>query len=225
MKLTILVVDDEVGVRELLTDALTISGYEVLQSENGLAALEKIKSHKPDLLIIDVNMPMMNGFELVEKLRENGNRTPVLMLSARTDQFDINRGLRIGADDYVTKPFGLEELTLRVKAILKRSNNFDDDYQILICGPIKIDTEKYQVTFNGELIELSPTEYRLLLLLVENKSKVLTKNTLLSEVWGIDFESETTVIDTYISYLRKKLHRDGYQGIKTVRGIGFVIED
>jgi len=225
MKLTILVVDDEVGVRELLTDALTISGYEVLQSENGLAALEKIKTHKPDLLIIDVNMPMMNGFELVEKLRENGNRTPVLMLSARTDQFDINRGLRIGADDYVTKPFGLEELTLRVKAILKRSNNFDDDYQILNCGPIKIDTEKYQVTFNGELIELSPTEYRLLLLLVENKSKVLTKNTLLSEVWGIDFESETTVIDTYISYLRKKLHRDGYQGIKTVRGIGFVIED
>lgn len=225
MKLTILVVDDEVGVRELLTDALTISGYEVLQSENGLAALEKIKTHKPNLLIIDVNMPMMNGFELVEKLRENGNRTPVLMLSARTDQFDINRGLRIGADDYVTKPFGLEELTLRVKAILKRSNNFDDDYQILNCGPIKIDTEKYQVTFNGELIELSPTEYRLLLLLVENKSKVLTKNTLLSEVWGIDFESETTVIDTYISYLRKKLHRDGYQGIKTVRGIGFVIED
>ena len=225
MKLTILVVDDEVGVRELLTDALTISGYEVLQSENGLAALEKIKTHKPDLLIIDVNMPMMNGFELVEKLRENGNRTPVLMLSARTDQFDINRGLRIGADDYVTKPFGLEELTLRVKAILKRSNNFDDDYQILNCGPIKIDTEKYQVTFNGELIELSPTEYRLLLLLVENKSKVLTKNTLLSEVWGIDFESETTVIDTYISYLRKKLHRNGYQGIKTVRGIGFVIED
>ncbi|MEY4444649.1 MAG: hypothetical protein RL301_728 [Actinomycetota bacterium] len=225
MKLSILVVDDEVGVRELLTDALTMSGYEVLQSENGLTALEKIKNYKPNLLIIDVNMPMMNGFELVENLRETGNRTPVLMLSARTDQFDINRGLRIGADDYVTKPFGLEELTLRVKAILKRSNNFDKDDRILNCGPIKINTEKYQVTFNDQLIELSPTEYRLLILLVENKSKVLTKNTLLSEVWGIDFESETTVIDTYISYLRKKLHRDGYQGIKTVRGIGFVIED
>ncbi|MEN9679270.1 MAG: hypothetical protein RLZ57_399, partial [Actinomycetota bacterium] len=207
------------------TDALTISGYEVLQSENGLAALEKIKSHKPSLLIIDVNMPMMNGFELVEKLRESGNRTPVLMLSARTDQFDVNRGLRIGADDYVTKPFGLEELTLRVKAILKRTNNFGEDDRILNCGPITIHTEKYQVTFDDELIDLSPTEYRLLLLLVENKSKVLTKNTLLSEVWGIDFESETTVIDTYISYLRKKFHRDGYQGIKTVRGIGFVIED
>lgn len=225
MTLKILIVDDEIGVRDLLTDSLQISGYEVSQAENGLEALKVIKTKKPDLVIIDINMPVMNGFELVEKMRESGDKTPVLMLSARSDQFDINRGLRAGADDYVTKPFGLEELTLRVKAILKRTNNTEENFRILNCGPIVIDTDKYRVTFNDELIELSPTEYRLLQLLMENKSRVLTKSTLLSEVWGIDFESETTVIDTYISYLRKKLHRDGYEGIKTVRGIGFVIEN
>ena len=170
-------------------------------------------------------MPLMDGFELVERLRSTGDNTPALMLSARADRADVTRGLTLGADDYVTKPFGLEELLLRVKAILRRANVAIAKGSDVSCGPIIIDEDSHTVTFSGELVELSPTEFRLLQVLIENKNRVLSKSFLLDEVWGITFESESTVADTYISYLRKKLHRDGFEGIKTVRGVGFVIQD
>ena len=221
----IMIVDDEVGVRELLRDTLKIAGFETVEADNGMSALTVLRSHKPDLLIIDINMPLMDGFELVERLRGTGDLVPVLMLTARNDQQDISRGLRIGADDYVVKPFGLEELILRVKAILRRSKKSVDIARTLKCGPITLDEELHKVTFNNEEINLSPTEFRLLQMLMEKKGRVLTKVLLLDEVWGITFESESTVVDTYISYLRKKLHRDGFEGIKTVRGVGFQINE
>ena len=170
-------------------------------------------------------MPLMDGFELVERLRSTGDNTPALMLSARADRVDVTRGLTLGADDYVTKPFGLEELLLRVKAILRRANVAIAKGADVSCGPIIIDEDSHTVKFSDELVELSPTEFRLLQVLIENKNRVLSKSFLLDEVWGITFESESTVADTYISYLRKKLHRDGFEGIKTVRGVGFVIQD
>lgn len=221
----ILIVDDEAGVRELLGDALRIAGFEILTASDGMSALTAIRNKKPDLLIIDINMPLMDGFELVERLRSTGDNTPALMLSARADRVDVTRGLTLGADDYVTKPFGLEELLLRVKAILRRSQISTLTGTDLICGPIKLDEASHTVTFAGELVDLSPTEFRLLQVLVENKNRVLSKSLLLDEVWGITFESESTVADTYISYLRKKLHRNGFEGIKTVRGVGFVIQE
>lgn len=221
----ILIVDDEAGVRELLGDALRIAGFETSTASDGMSALTAIRNKKPDLLIIDINMPLMDGFELVERLRSTGDNTPALMLSARADRADVTRGLTLGADDYVTKPFGLEELLLRVKAILRRSQISTSSNSDLSCGPIKLDEASHTVTFSGELVELSPTEFRLLQVLVENKNRVLSKSLLLDEVWGITFESESTVADTYISYLRKKLHRDGFEGIKTVRGVGFVIQE
>ena len=221
----ILIVDDEAGVRELLGDALRIAGFETSTASDGMSALTAIRNKKPDLLIIDINMPLMDGFELVERLRSTGDNTPALMLSARADRVDVTRGLTLGADDYVTKPFGLEELLLRVKAILRRSQISTSSSADLTCGPIKLDEASHTVTFAGELVDLSPTEFRLLQVLVENKNRVLSKNLLLDEVWGITFESESTVADTYISYLRKKLHRDGLEGIKTVRGVGFVIQE
>jgi len=147
------------------------------------------------------------------------------MLSASADRADVTRGLTLGADDYVTKPFGLEELLLRVKAILRRANVAIAKGADVSCGPIIIDEDSHTVKFSDELVELSPTEFRLLQVLIENKNRVLSKSFLLDEVWGITFESESTVADTYISYLRKKLHRDGFEGIKTVRGVGFVIQD
>ncbi len=147
------------------------------------------------------------------------------MLTAREDKSDIARGLKIGADDYVTKPFGLEELVLRIKAILRRSYKNTISPTVLTCGPISIDDEQHCVRFNGEEVDLSPTEYRLLQLLIEKKGRVLSKKLLLDEVWGITFESESTVTDTYISYLRKKFHKDGFEGIKTVRGVGFQIQE
>jgi two-component system OmpR family response regulator len=167
----------------------------------------------------------MDGFELVERLRSTGDNTPALMLSARADRADVTRGLTLGADDYVTKPFGLEELLLRVKAILRRANVAIAKGADVSCGPITIHEDSHTVKFSDELVELSPTEFRLLQVLIENKNRVLSKSFLLDEVWGITFESESTVADTYISYLRKKLHRDGFEGIKTVRGVGFVIQD
>jgi two-component system OmpR family response regulator len=221
----ILIVDDEAGVRELLGDALRIAGFETATAPDGMSALTSIRNKKPDLLIIDINMPLMDGFELVERLRSTGDNTPALMLSARADRADVTRGLTLGADDYVTKPFGLEELLLRVKAILRRANVAIAKGIDMSCGPISIDEDSHTVTFSGEPVELSPTEFRLLQVLIENKNRVLSKSLLLDEVWGITFESESTVADTYISYLRKKLHRDGFEGIKTVRGVGFVIQD
>lgn len=167
----------------------------------------------------------MDGFELVERLRKNGNDVPVLMLSARADRVDITRGLTLGADDYVVKPFGLEELVLRLKAILRRSHLSGAPNTDLKCGPISIEDSTHSVKFNDEFIDLSPTEYRLLQVLIENKNRVLSKTVLLDDVWGINFESESTVVDTYISYLRRKLHKDGFEGIKTIRGVGFVIQE
>ncbi len=221
----ILIVDDEAGVRELLKDALKLAGFETQVANDGMSALTALRSYTPDIMIIDINMPLMDGFELVERLRKNGNDVPVLMLSARADRVDITRGLTIGADDYVVKPFGLEELVLRLKAILRRSHLSTVVLQSLKCGPISINDATHTVTFNDEVVELSPTEYRLLQVLIENKNRVMSKSVLLDDVWGITFESESTVVDTYISYLRKKLHRDGFEGIKTIRGVGFVIQE
>ena len=217
----VMIIDDEAGVRELLGDALKLAGFETVTAADAMVAQTLLRSTKPDLLIVDINMPLMDGFEFIERIRSNGDNTPALMLSARGDRADVTRGLTLGADDYVTKPFGLEELVLRIKAILRRSQFSETVSETLTNGPITLDAKSHQVTFNGEVVDLSPTEFRLLQVLLESKGRVLSKSHLLDEVWGITFESESTVVDTYISYLRKKLHRDGFEGIRTVRGVGF----
>lgn len=219
----VLVIDDEPGVRELISEALSISEITAVQAADGLEALSFLRRERFDLLILDINMPKLDGLALLEKLRTEGMSVPVLMLSARADKADINQGLRIGADDYLTKPFSIEELVLRVKAIMRRSKGEVAEVKVLTCGPISMDFSKYSVKFNDQVIDLSPTEFKLLEQLILNRGNVVTKETLLSEVWEIDFKSSSTVIDTYISYLRKKLHIDGFDGIKTVRGIGFQI--
>ena len=217
----IMIIDDEAGVRELLADALKLAGFGTVTAADAMVAQTLLRTTKPDLLIVDINMPMMDGFEFIERIRGNGDNTPALMLSARGDRADITRGLTLGADDYVTKPFGLEELVLRVRAILRRAHFTETTLATLSCGPISLDEDSHTVTFNDETVDLSPTEFRLLHVLLESKGRVLSKSYLLDEVWGINFETETTVVDTYISYLRKKLHRDGFEGIRTVRGVGF----
>ncbi len=220
-----MIVDDEPGVRALLRDTLSIAGFDVIEATDGMSALTLMRTNQPELAVIDINMPLMDGFELVERLRSTNNLIPVLMLTAREDKSDIARGLKIGADDYVIKPFGIEELVLRIRAILRRSYKSATAPAVLSCGPITIDDDQHCVTFNGQVIDLSPTEYRLLQILMEKKGRVLSKKLLLDEVWGITFESESTVTDTYISYLRKKFHRDGFDGIKTIRGVGFSIQE
>jgi two-component system OmpR family response regulator len=221
----ILVVDDEPGVRELICEVLHMSDFQTLQAEDGLAALSAIRKYRFDLMILDVNMPKLDGLELLEKIRKDGLEIPALMLSARGDKVDISQGLKLGADDYMTKPFSIEELVLRVKAILRRTSSNAAANKYLQCGPITMDLDRHQVMFNQELVEMSRTEFRLLEELINRTGRVVSKEALLANVWEIDFDTTSTVVDTYISYLRKKLHRDGFAGIKTIRGVGFQIVD
>ena len=219
----ILVVDDESGVRDLICDALHMSDFQTLQAVDGLAALSAIRKDRFDLIILDINMPKLDGLGLLEKIRNDGIELPALMLSARGDKTDISTGLKLGADDYMTKPFSIEELVLRVKAILRRTSGSTSAKNNLNCGPISMDLDRHQVKLNDDLVEMSPTEFKLLEELILRSGKVVSKEVLLANVWEIDFDTSSTVVDTYISYLRKKLHKDGFEGIKTVRGIGFQI--
>jgi two-component system OmpR family response regulator len=218
----ILVVDDEGAIRDLIHEVLTIAGYQVTSSIDGLDALNKIRNHKFDLILLDVNLPKIDGFAILEKVRESAPTQPIIMISARVDKDDVTHGLRLGADDYVRKPFSIEELVLRIENRLKRIDQ--NDAEVLSCGPITIDEASHLVTLDNTEVELSPTEFNLLLVLIQNENRVLSKEKLLDLVWGLDFETTTNVVDTYISYLRKKLHKNGYEGIKTVRGVGFKLE-
>jgi len=218
---TILVVDDEPGVRDLLRDVLEVAGYQTELASNGAEALDLLRRHDCDLCIVDINMPTMDGFEFLAKLREHDTKTPVLMLSARDSPVDVAKGLRYGADDYVRKPFSLEEILLRITAILRRSHAESTDDLILASGPIEMNVDTHEITVDEEPITLSATEFRLLEVLLERKDRLVTRELLLREVWNIDFDSETSVLDTYISYLRRKIHHDGFAPITTVRGVGF----
>ncbi len=221
----ILVVDDEAGIREMVCDALRMSNYNVHETSDAAAAIEFLCKKTVDLIITDINMPGMDGYEMLDHLRNLGNTTPAIMLTARHDKQDITKGFRTGADDYITKPFGLEELLLRVQAVLRRTMVVADSSQTLSCGPVVLIEDIHQVTLGGVPVELSPTEFDLLRVLLQSKGKVLSRARLLDEVWDINFDTGSNVVDTYISYLRKKLHTDEFTGIRTVRGIGFQISD
>ncbi len=219
-----MIIDDEPGVRELISDALRLGGYDAVEAVDGQEALLILRHTQPDLMIVDVNMPGMDGFEFLTKVRERGLSTPVIMLSARGDRIDVTHGLQLGADDYVRKPFGLEELLLRVAAVLRRTSAVDEPATVLRCGPVELDARVHRVKRQGEVVEMSPTEFRLLEYLLQHQARVVTRSELLRQVWGIDFETDTSVVDTYVSYLRRKLHDDSFAGIKTIRGVGFQIE-
>ena len=218
----ILVVDDEQAIRDLIAEVLAIAGFEVTIATDGLDGLTKIRKQKFDLIILDVNLPKLDGFAILEKVRESAPTQPIIMISARTEKDDVTHGLRLGADDYVRKPFSVEELVLRVENRLKR--NVKSESEIFACGPITLNDTEHTVAFNDQNIDLSPTEYNLLLLLIQNQNRVMSKEKLLDLVWGLDFETSTNVVDTYISYLRKKLHKEDFEGIKTIRGVGFKLE-
>ena len=222
---TILIIDDEPGVRDLLQDALGNAGYQVECATNGADGLDQLRRRSADLCIVDINMPTMNGFEFMEKLRAHDAKTPVLMLTARDSGDDVERGLRVGADDYVRKPFSLEELLLRVAAILRRSGIDENDDHVLICGPLVMNIDRHVVSLDANEIELSATEFRLLEVLLEHQDRVVTREQLLRQVWNIDFDSETSVLDTYISYVRRKIHHDDFAPITTIRGVGFKLVD
>lgn len=218
----ILVAEDETSLNDLLQDALRMNGYETISAKHGLEALRLIREEKPDLVILDINMPQLDGFAVIEKLRNENNNVPVIVLTARDQRDDKSIGFGLGADDFVTKPFGLEELLMRVSAVLRRSMNNPTIGNILVIGNISLDVSNYRVKIKDEVIETSPTEFKLLHYLMENVGRVLTREQILSAVWGLDFATDGAVLDTYISYLRKKIGDNAK--IRTVRGVGYQIE-
>ncbi|MEY4322924.1 MAG: hypothetical protein RL410_705 [Actinomycetota bacterium] len=217
----ILVVDDEDGLRDLLSDAVKVAGYESDSVSDGLEAVTWLRRHSSDLVILDINLPKLNGFEVLEQMRQQGITTPVILLTARADKSDITHGLRAGADDYLTKPFSLEELILRIRAILRRTGvEGVIEEEVKSVGKFEIDLGRHKITFDGKEIELSPTEFNLLQYFLERPNRVISKVTLLDHVWGMGFSTNTAVVDTYISYLRKKLEAVGFSNLTTVRGVG-----
>ena len=215
--------DDDEAICDTIEDALHLAGYLTMRARDGQMALDRVRSDRPDLVILDVNMPKLDGFEVLRKMRSLSITTPAILLTARHEREDAITGLKLGADDYVKKPFGLEELLLRVAAVLRRVNGESDS--VLLCGTISLSVARHEVVCAENDIDLSPTEFRLLEYLMENKNRVLTKQQILDAVWGIDFDSSTTVVETFISYLRKKMSPEIDNMLVTVRGIGFKLVD
>lgn len=218
---TLLVVDDDEGVRDVVGAALKSAGYQWRGASDGVSALAAWREERFDAIVLDINLPGRDGFSVLDTIRQSHDDVPVLLLSARDADQDVVRGLQGGADDYVRKPFGLDELLARVAAILRRGAGTSAAPRRYDCGPLTLDVDTHEVRLDGEPCDLSATEFRLLEALMRRGDRLATRDQLLSEVWDINFESETTVVDTYISYLRRKLHREGFAPITTVRGVGF----
>ena len=223
--LKVLVVDDEPNIVELLTVSLKFQGFEVETANSGPAAIELAHSWRPDAYILDVMMPEMDGFELLSKLRSEGLDAPVLFLTAKDAVEDRIHGLTIGADDYVTKPFSLEEVITRLRVILRRGNVTDDSNEdsTLRYADLTLNDDTHEVTKAGEIVELSPTEFNLLRYLMLNAEVVVSKAKILDNVWHYDFGGDGNVVESYISYLRRKVDTGDVQLIHTVRGVGYVL--
>ncbi len=223
----LLVVDDEESLADLLVEALSFQGYTVSAARSGTEALTAVESVRPDLVILDVNMPGLDGFAVADRMRASGDATPIIFLTARTAPDDLRDGYGSGGDDYLMKPFRLEELSLRVSAVLRRtlgregaSNQPSDTVKV---ADLILDLAAHQVTRDGKTIDLSPTEFRLLRYLAANAGRVVSKSELLKQVWGYDFETDSSLAETYVFYLRRKLDKLGPRLIHTVRGVGYML--
>ncbi|PWH20593.1 MAG: DNA-binding response regulator [Ardenticatenia bacterium] len=224
----ILVVDDEPRMRRFIHMNLDLEGYQVLEASNGLEAIKRVREDLPDLVLLDVMMPEMDGFETLREIRQFSN-VPVIMLTVKGDEDDKVRGLELGADDYVTKPFGPRELSSRIKAVLRRAEIPAPAEQsiVRVDDRLQIDFNLRQVIVDGQVIKLRPTEYRLLYHLVNNAGWTMPHETLLAKVWGHEYRDETHYLRLYITYLRQKIEKDpaNPQYILTERGIGYRFVD
>jgi two-component system OmpR family response regulator len=219
----ILVVDDEPNIADVVSMALRFQGYAVETTDTGAGAVAAVGAFKPHLIVLDVMLPDFDGFEVARRLGAQRARVPIIFLTARDATEDKVRGLTIGGDDYVTKPFSLEELVARVRSILRRAGLAAPESNRLVFEDLELDDDAHEVIRNGELVELTATEYRLLRYLMLNPRRALTRAQLLEHVWDYDFGGDARVLETYVSYLRKKLDRLGPPLIHTVRGIGYAL--
>lgn len=220
----ILLVEDEEKLARMVELELHYEGYEVEKAFDGRAGLEKALSGDYDLVLLDIMLPALNGMEVLRRLRKE-SQLPVIMLTARDTVIDKVAGLDSGADDYITKPFAIEELLARIRAAL-RKKQAEPEPLCLVCGPLSMDTDRHTVTVTGTEVELTRREFDLLRYLLENKGKVISRESLLDNVWGFDFVGETNAVDVYIRFLRAKIDEQfGMKLIHTVRGVGYVVKD
>lgn len=232
MSQKILVVDDEQSIVTLLKYNLETAGYIVEVAYDGEEALKKVEIEQPELIVLDVMLPKKDGIEVCKTIRSDKNLVPILMLTAKDDEFDRVLGLELGADDYMTKPFSPREVVARVKAILRRSQfvneieKEDVDDEDIIIGSIRIRPEFFEVYKEDELLELTPKEFELLLYLIERQGRVITREHMLNSVWNYEFAGDSRIVDVHISHLRDKLEENPKQPklIKTVRGLGYKLE-
>jgi len=223
----VLVVDDEPNIRELVQVALKFHGCTVSTAANGSEAIRQAETTTPDLIVLDVMLPDIDGFEVCRRLRAAGNEVPVIFLTARDTSSDTVTGLAIGGDDYVTKPFSVEALVARVRAVLRRASRaaqpgrYADQDDILRAGDLELDESRWTVHRAGTPVELSKTEFQLLAYLMRHQGRVLTRAQLLENVWGWDYAGESQIVETYVSYLRRKLDPLGPPLIHTQRGVGY----
>ena len=220
----VLVVDDESNITDLVATVLRYEGFEVQTAATGRDALKAVTAFRPALVVLDIMLPDLDGFEVQRQLADNGGKIPVVFLTAKDATEDKVRGLTMGADDYVTKPFSLEELVARVRAVLRRANGTDKSASgRLQFADLEMDEESHEVWRANEAIELTPTEFTLLRYLLLNAKRVLSKAQILDHVWHYDFAGDANVVETYISYLRKKIDRFDPPLIHTIRGVGYCL--
>ena len=221
----LLVVEDEPNIRELLSTSLRFAGFEVHTAGDGATALKLAEVERPDLLVLDVMLPDMDGFAVTRRLRDQGRQLPVVFLTARDATDDKVTGLTVGGDDYVTKPFSLEEVVARIRAVLRRTGGANgEDGARLVFADLVMDEDSHEVRRAGRLVELSPTEFKLLRYLMLNPNRVLSKAQILDHVWDYDFRGESGIVESYISYLRRKVDADApVPLIHTRRGVGYVL--
>ena len=222
----LLVVEDEPNILELLSASLRLAGFEVATATGGLEALQAVQRHRPDLIVLDVMLPDLDGFDVARRLRSGDTRTPVLFLTAKDATEDKVTGLTVGGDDYVTKPFSLEEIVARIRAVLRRTSGSAGaaaEQARLTFADIELDDDTHEVWKDGELVALSPTEFKLLRYFMQNSGRVLSKSQILDHVWHYDFGGEANVVESYVSYLRRKVDTTEPRLLHTLRGVGYVL--
>ncbi|MDO4486725.1 MAG: response regulator transcription factor [Bacillota bacterium] len=223
----ILIIEDEPNIRELILYNLKTNGYDGIAAEDGIMGITMVHREKPDLILLDIMLPGKNGYEICRELRDEGNNTPVIMITAKTEELDKVMGLEYGADDYISKPFGIREMMARIKAVLRRYEITTElssaEDTVIIIDDLKINVERHEVKVGDRSVELTLKEFELLKYLAENRGRVFTRDQLLNSVWGIDYAGETRTVDVHIRHLRQKLSdgKNDEQYIETIRGKGY----
>ena len=219
----LLVVEDEPSIRELLATSLKFAGFDVYTAADGGEAIEVAEREQPDLVVLDVMLPDMDGFAVTKKLRDRGRRMPIVFVTARDSVDDKVAGLTVGGDDYVTKPFSLEEVVARIRAVLRRTRGEISEDAVLRFHDLELNEDSHEVRRGRRVIDVSPTEFKLLRYLLLNPNRVLSKQQILDHVWDYDFRGEAGIVESYISYLRRKIDTEEPHLIHTRRGVGYVL--